>query len=192
MLDASARLTHSLQNVTTVALGAVLLPKGRLVGSPPLAISNSHLFFHGDAPHIRNMHTAAILWELETLIKSVQLPKNLPDPAVVFCGDLNSDLNDGIPGVVEMLQRGELSGDYWDWAHGAAFSFENGRDDGERAAQIEAADGREAGGENEGMEAQSVHRGDRSTSGASSALDESNGVPFRSLPIPVLCLAGLF
>lgn len=42
---------------------------------------------------------------------------------MVFCGDLNSDLNDGIPGVVELLTQGKLGSSYWDWVQGAAFKW---------------------------------------------------------------------
>jgi hypothetical protein len=38
-------------------------------------------------------------------------------------GDLNSDLNSGIPGVVELLRSGRLAADHWDWRDGAAFRW---------------------------------------------------------------------
>ena len=71
---------------------------------------NTHLFFHPYAPHIRTMHTAAILeeaWALVQQQQQLQAEKmqqgeqeqdKQRQPALLFCGDLNSDLNDGIPG----------------------------------------------------------------------------------------------
>jgi hypothetical protein len=88
-------------------------------------VVNTHLFFHPYAPHIRTMHTAAILEEASELLTSlqryseqaegVQGPGHSEDgeeqqlrqaasalagvtPTLLFCGDLNSDLNDGVPG----------------------------------------------------------------------------------------------
>ncbi|GFR46823.1 hypothetical protein Agub_g8459, partial [Astrephomene gubernaculifera] len=60
-------------------------------------------------------------------------------PTVLFVGDLNSDLNDGIPGVVELLRSGGLPADYWDWAQGAAFKWGMGEEDGEAAGPGAAA-----------------------------------------------------
>jgi 2',5'-phosphodiesterase len=45
-------------------------------------------------------------------------------PALVLAGDLNSDLNDGIPGAVELLREGRLPSGFWDWAYGAGFRYE--------------------------------------------------------------------
>ena len=47
----------------------------------------------------------------------------LPPPTPLFVGDLNSDLNSGVPGVVELLRSGRLAADHWDWKDGAAFRF---------------------------------------------------------------------
>ena len=69
----------------------------------PLCIVNTHLFYHPYAPHIRTMHTAAILEEAaDTMARlgggAAGALAAGPPPALIFCGDLNSDLNDGVPG----------------------------------------------------------------------------------------------
>ena len=75
-------------------------------------------------------------------------------PALLFCGDLNSDLNDGIPGAIELLSKGRLPADFWDWSYGAAFKWEkgeegaNGDSEGLSAAlAVPAAAAGNAGGE---------------------------------------------
>ncbi len=66
---------------------------------------NTHLFFHPYAPHIRTMHTAAILEEAAAFLQQAAEDPRVgaalggSRPTVLFCGDLNSDLNDGIPGA---------------------------------------------------------------------------------------------
>jgi 2',5'-phosphodiesterase len=125
----------------------------------PLLMINTHLFFHPYAPHIRSLHTAAILeeaaaalteWQQQAQLLSsqqqhpaaaaavgphnssssaavepgvLQVLAQLPPPTLLFCGDLNSDLNSGVPGVVEMLQTGRLAADHWDWQMGASFRW---------------------------------------------------------------------
>ena len=56
--------------MTTVAQVALLLPIKAAAGDDvavveeaPLLVVNTHLFFHPFAPHIRSLHTAAILEE---------------------------------------------------------------------------------------------------------------------------------
>ncbi len=72
----------------------------------PLAVVNTHLFFHPYAPHIRTMHTAAILEEAWALVEQQQQQQpQQKQPALLFCGDLNSDLNDGIPGTLRVRKR---------------------------------------------------------------------------------------
>ena len=84
--------------MTTVAQLTLLQPVGAgasLEGT--LCLLNTHLFFHPRAPHIRTLHVAAMLAEARALADSAapELPRT---PALLFCGDLNSDLNDGMPG----------------------------------------------------------------------------------------------
>lgn len=82
------------------------------------------------------MHVDAIVMEAFELVRECQdAPRESPGatepPAVIFCGDLNSDLNDGMPGTIELLRSGRLPATHWDWAAGSHFSFGNGR--GEQA-----------------------------------------------------------
>ncbi len=67
----------------------------------PLCVVNTHLFFHPRAPHIRAMHAAALLAEAGAQVGDVAAAPALAGrrPALLFCGDLNSDLNDGVPGA---------------------------------------------------------------------------------------------
>ena len=84
--------------VSTVAQLTVLQPVAAgasLDGS--LCLLNTHLFFHPQAPHIRMLHVAAMLAEARALAESAA-PELPQAPALLFCGDLNSDLNDGMPG----------------------------------------------------------------------------------------------
>jgi 2',5'-phosphodiesterase len=189
MLEASPDLAEALQKVTTIAQMLLLLPRQSLnpaaaaaatdssaeadpsssssssssvaAGTAaPLLVINTHLFFHPYAPHIRSLHTAAILEEAAAALKEwqqqaqqqqhlqqqpapgditagsrsgssssavepgvLQVLAQLPPPTLLFCGDLNSDLNSGVPGVVEILQTGRLAADHWDWQMGASFRW---------------------------------------------------------------------
>jgi 2',5'-phosphodiesterase len=183
MLDASPDLELALQKVATIAQMVLLVPRaaaaaddddgsnaaaagssdgrngGSMVGVPaPVLMINTHLFFHPYAPHIRTLHTAAILEEAAAALAALQqqqqqqqqldaVPEgftkvdkillqqlgSMPPPTILFCGDLNSDLNDGVPGVIELLQTGRLAADHWDWKMGAAFKW--GKDEEDYAAE---------------------------------------------------------
>lgn len=87
--------------VTTVAQLTVLAPAGGAPHDGPLCVVNTHLFFHPRAPHIRTLHTAALLAEASALIERAAPSQQLRGqrPALLFCGDLNSDMNDGISGA---------------------------------------------------------------------------------------------
>ncbi|GBF89998.1 hypothetical protein Rsub_02704 [Raphidocelis subcapitata] len=160
MLDSSPHLAEALQKVTTIAQISLLVPVAPASGAaaaaadggggaaaaavegllPPLAVANTHLFFHPFAPHIRSMHTAAMLEEVAAAIEEWGASPTLapalsgrPRPSPLFVGDLNSDLNSGIPGVVELLRSGRLAADHWDWRDGAAFRW--GKEEGEYAEE---------------------------------------------------------
>ncbi|GLI58784.1 hypothetical protein VaNZ11_000540 [Volvox africanus] len=144
LLAASQELTAALQQVNTIAQATLLAPReGQDEGGDGgcLCVVNTHLFFHPYAPHIRTMHTAAILEEAAAFIERCAADPALASklrgrrPTVLFVGDLNSDLNDGIPGVIELLRRGKLPADYWDWVQGAAFKWGMGEEDAEAMAQ---------------------------------------------------------
>ncbi|PNH06494.1 2',5'-phosphodiesterase 12 [Tetrabaena socialis] len=120
LLEASPELALALQKVTTIAQATLLAPVDPGPGEGCLCVINTHLFFHPYAPHIRTMHTAAILEEAAAFIQRCcgtaqaqqgadggEAPQPHPAlaavlrgggrPTVVFAGDLNSDLNDGVP-----------------------------------------------------------------------------------------------
>ncbi len=158
MLRSSPHLQHVLQGVATVAQMTLLKPVTQPNGTPsPLSgqqmpmgtsgsstaraaaegsicVVNSHFFFHPRASHVRNIHTAAVMSEVEAFINetlngaasrsdsqqptaataavtaaptshhadepssAASEPGSSQRPAMLFCGDLNSDLNDGPPG----------------------------------------------------------------------------------------------
>lgn len=156
MLEGSPHLAEALQKVTTIAQISLLLPVegppphcdqqqqqpqecAAVAQCPPLVVVNTHLFFHPFAPHIRSMHTAAMLEEAAAAIQEWTSTGSLqaelaarPPPTPLFVGDLNSDLNSGIPGVVELLRSGRLAADHWDWKDGSAFRW--GKEEGDYAA----------------------------------------------------------
>ncbi|KAG1677548.1 hypothetical protein FOA52_014446 [Chlamydomonas sp. UWO 241] len=152
MLAASPQLAKALQKVTTVAQATVLAPAPGTTGEP-ICVVSTHLFFHPYAPHIRTMHVAAILAEALDCLAGATPPAGSDGqpataagageaagkvPALLFVGDLNSDLNDGIPGVVELLQSGRLASDFWDWEQGAAFKWGMDEEEGSDAQQAAA------------------------------------------------------
>lgn len=118
MLRTSPALRAALQRVATVAQMVLLVPPGAAASGTadgtaadaddpalrPLCVVNTHLFFHHAAPHIRTMHVWAILQEAAAFIEASMADEGVAAacggrrPALLFCGDLNSDLNDGIPG----------------------------------------------------------------------------------------------
>ncbi|KXZ48132.1 hypothetical protein GPECTOR_30g228 [Gonium pectorale] len=166
LLDASPELEKALQQVTTIAQATLLAPADWETGHSDadsvegcLCVVNTHLFFHPYAPHIRTMHTAAILEEAAAFLERCAASADprvaaaagaggRRRPTVLFVGDLNSDLNDGIPGVVELLRRGKLPADYWDWVQGAAFKWGMGEEDAEAMAQGTAQIAAAAAGSN--------------------------------------------
>ena len=134
MLRTSPALRAALQRVATVAQMVLLVPPGAAASGTahgtahgaaadaddpalrPLCVVNTHLFFHHAAPHIRTMHVWAILQEAAAFIEESMADAGVADacggrrPVLLFCGDLNSDLNDGIPGgrqpVMQCLPAG--------------------------------------------------------------------------------------
>jgi len=258
LLDNSPNLVDALQKVTTIAQMVLLLPADSTSAaapaaaaaagggrSRPLLVTNTHLFFHPYAPHIRTIHTAAVLEEAQAALQEWQssssssggmVTEATPTPSVaaggvaspaaaavagggasaaavaaggltatataagegegggslpatasnavaaagggsdgekeanqqqqqqqqqqqsglvvfppacevagllsgcaaasvMFCGDLNSDLNDGVPGVVELLRSGRLPADHWDWKEGLQFRWGLGEEDYQEGAE---------------------------------------------------------
>ncbi|KAL4445318.1 hypothetical protein ABPG77_011143 [Micractinium sp. CCAP 211/92] len=145
MLRSSPHLQVALQRVATIAQISLLAPVQP--GDRPLCVLNTHLFFHYMAPHIRTMHVWAMVQEAHEMIEAAMADPGMAAqlggqrPSLLFCGDLNSDLNDGIPGAIELLSTGSVHADFWDWWYGAEFKWEKGADaeqDGEADGQEEA------------------------------------------------------
>lgn len=139
LLQASPQLVDSLQRVGTVAQLTLLQPAVRDASSGSsgeaidasaagLCILNTHLFYHPRAPHIRTLHVAALMERAHAFLQALPATATPAGrPSVLLCGDLNSDLNEGIPGTVELLRRGKLPADFWDWRDGQDFSFSRRR-----------------------------------------------------------------
>ena len=84
--------------MTTVAQLTVLQPLSHAgAAEGPICLLNTHLFFHPQAPHIRSLHVAAMLAEAHALAESAAAELGRT-PTLLFCGDLNSDINEGMPG----------------------------------------------------------------------------------------------
>lgn len=133
MLKSSPALCTALQKVGTVAQLVILEPivPEELATeynspAPNICVVNTHLFFHGSAPHIRSIHVWSILQEVKKFMADYTNEKSI---ACIFCGDLNSDINDGIPGVLELLASGSLPADHWDWKFGVDFKWERNEDE---------------------------------------------------------------
>ncbi|DBA96565.1 TPA: hypothetical protein ACH3X1_015434 [Trebouxia sp. C0004] len=264
MLRSSPHLQRVLQGVATVAQMTLLEPvtqpyatpspssgqqmpmgtsdSSRAAAEESICVVNSHFFFHPRASHIRNIHTAAVMSEVEAFIDetlngaascndsqqptaataavTAATPSHRADepssaasepgsslrPAMLFCGDLNSDLNDGppgtqgtisshrpallfcgdlncgmnhgTPGVVQLLNSGHLPHDFWDWDFSAGFSWGPDADEAEAQPAETAADGVEPMAASQQLAEVEAAAGSGSSSQDSSAV---NGI---SLSIP--------
>ena len=142
----------------------------------PFCVINTHLFFHYAAPHIRTMHVfAALLEAREVIEKALQdddfacLCEDRHVP-IVFCGDLNSDLNDGIPGAIELLRSGRLSKDHWDWYFGVHFTW-----DRNKSSNSDQEDSESRADDATARSSIKKHQESRTTRGIST--EESGGAP---------------
>lgn len=135
--------------------------------SPFLCVVNTHLFYHGDAPHIRALHAWGAARAAEAVVEAALThfyedrrdrggdacpPPRPPPVAMVIAGDLNSDANGHISGVSELFERGWVDEEHVDWRLGAAFRWgrKNEAEDVEDRGATEAA---QAGPEGAGEEA---------------------------------------
>lgn len=132
MFESSPHLCEALQKVGTIAQLLLLSPSGPPASwgdARPICVVNTHLFFHYAAPHIRTLHVWSMLRNAERFIRSAVSEKHTSlggrEPCLVFCGDLNSDINDGIPGTVKLLDSGKIEKNYWDWKFGMDFVWGN-------------------------------------------------------------------
>lgn len=132
LFESSPHLCDALQKVGTIAQLVLLKPTGPSSSwgpARPICVVNTHLFFHYAAPHIRTIHVWAMLYNAKRFIeKSMEENGDLMggrEPCLVFCGDLNSDINDGIPGAVQLLEFGKIHKNHWDWKFGVDFVWGN-------------------------------------------------------------------
>ena len=188
MFESSPALCEALQKVGTIAQLTLLVPSGPVAAwgaARPLCVVNTHLFFHYAAPHIRTIHVWAMLHHAKEFIdrclavRGDELGHRVP--SVVFCGDLNSDINDGIPGAVRLLESGALDKGYWDWKFGKDFAWGSaarGEDQGEDQSEGAAAAGGGGGGGGTGA-ADIVPRPD-DASGAVAGMDLTSPFALRS------------
>jgi hypothetical protein len=94
MLNASPHLAEALQKVTTIGQMVLLVPVSQQQQQqqqqqprellPPLVVVNTHLFFHPYAPHIRSMHTAAMLEEAAAAIQVGRFELVMVPPSVTY------------------------------------------------------------------------------------------------------------
>jgi 2',5'-phosphodiesterase len=70
-----------------------------------LCVVNTHMFYHPWAPHVRILHVAAMVEEAVALAEGAREALALPSrPALLFCGDLNSDHSWGMPGASAIMK----------------------------------------------------------------------------------------
>lgn len=60
-------------------------------------------------------------------------------PTLIFCGDLNSSLNEGVPGSIELLRSGRLAADHPSFLKGVGFVWSKGVGTEAEAAEQGAA-----------------------------------------------------
>jgi len=132
LFESSPNLCEALQKVGTIAQLVLLKPTGPSTSwgpARPICVVNTHLFFHYAAPHIRTIHVWAMLHNAKRfIVKSMEEKGEMMggrEPCLVFCGDLNSDINDGIPGAVQLLEFGKIDRNHWDWKFGVDFVWGN-------------------------------------------------------------------
>lgn len=89
--------SYAMQVSTTCQI-SMLLPLDP--SDTALCVVNTHLFFHPKASHMRTLMTAAIVVEaLHAIDAVVNEHSQAVRPALIFCGDFNSGLNHGMPGM---------------------------------------------------------------------------------------------
>eukprot|EP00927_Polykrikos_kofoidii_P026724 TRINITY_DN23755_c0_g1_i1.p1 TRINITY_DN23755_c0_g1~~TRINITY_DN23755_c0_g1_i1.p1 ORF type:complete len:656 (-),score=113.63 TRINITY_DN23755_c0_g1_i1:135-2102(-) len=102
-----------------------------------LVLSNTHLFFHPQAKHVRLLQVICLLQEVQEMRKrhaTIGADGNVTKlPRVIFCGDLNC-----LPkaAALQLLQKGDVGPDHLDWDD--ALQFVWGRD-GDDDADDDAA-----------------------------------------------------
>jgi len=116
-----------------------------------LVVSNTHLFFHPLARHIRLLQAMCLLEEAQALREKHRDANGGELPRVIFAGDLNTKPGTG---VADLLLKGEVPSTHSDWEFSTQFAWRDAdeesmaEDDACKAmlppdapAEIEDADG---------------------------------------------------
>ncbi len=79
-------------------------------------VVNTHLFYHPDAPHVRLLQVACLIRQV------LRAKREYPRARVIFCGDLNSQMNTG---AMDLLTKGFVSYSRWqvEWDRGLKFRW---------------------------------------------------------------------
>ena len=99
----------------------------------PLCVANTHLYFHPGASSIRTLQAYAILKEADAWLdgSAASLGADTPRPALLFCGDLNSEPDTA---AIELLQSGRVGEDHFEWQTGKEFAFKKRGGEGAASA----------------------------------------------------------
>ncbi|UPQ97080.1 putative RibB-like alpha/beta DHBP synthase [Chloropicon primus] len=87
-----------------------------------ILVTNTHLYFHPGASHVRSLSVAVMLAYASDLLSRHKL---LGDCVVLICGDLNSEPDTG---AIELLAKGSVSREHYEWLDCLRFSWK-GRDE---------------------------------------------------------------
>ena len=135
-LDAVPNIREALEKLGTVASLVRLEPiSGK--DQCPVCVVNTHLYFHPGASSIRTLQLYAILKEAETWLVGSAAAGEVR-PALLFCGDLNSEPDTA---AIELLQTGQVGQDHFEWQTAREFAFRKRGEEGEGAASQSAAGG---------------------------------------------------
>ena len=132
-LEAVPNIRDALEKLGTVASLVRLEP---VSGGDqcPMCVVNTHLYFHPGASSIRTLQLYAILKEAEAWLVGSAAAGEVR-PAVLFCGDLNSEPDTA---AIELLQTGQVGRDHYEWQTAREFTF---RRRGEKEAAAQPAGG---------------------------------------------------
>jgi len=86
-----------------------------------MLVATVHLYFHPKAPHVRLVHTAVCVRHIENVL-TTYIQQGI-QPAVVFCGDLNSWPRSGLH---EFIVTKRVSGKHADWYAGGKVEYVEG------------------------------------------------------------------
>jgi 2',5'-phosphodiesterase len=86
-----------------------------------IVVSNTHLFFHPRARHIRLLQAMCLLQQVHELRDKHRSEGN--SPRLLLCGDMNCTPDQA---VVQLFLRGEVGSNHPDWDHAAEFRWQKG------------------------------------------------------------------